>query len=633
MRWKIGLGLMALGGGALAQELPSDIPKAFKPVPRPKHYDRRVIEIPMRDGVKLHTIILVPNGLKDAPMLLDRTPYDAENLARNKSATDADQAVSGSQGELVRAGYILVSQDVRGKHGSQGIYVNERPLRGPDNPGRTDHATDAWDTIDWLVKHVPESNGRVGMIGTSYDGMMVAMALTDPHPALKAAVPSHPVINTYKGDDDFHGGAPRVAGYDYYYSQDTAKGEGGDLPRADYDDYNEWLRAGSASDFVHAHGLEQLPVVQRLHDHPTYDAYWQAQALEDILPKRMPSVPTLWIAGQWDQEDIYGAIAAFEALEPVDPQGFNHLAFGPWRHGGWAGDGTTLGAIKFDADTAKQFRQDTLIPFLDEHLKTNGKPANLPRVLAFQTGTNRWQRLDRWPAAPAMQAWSFGVNGTLAATAPTASGSDSYVSDPAKPIPYRLRPIRPTYAENSTWGQWLVDDQRPFSDRTDVLTYESAPLTAPLAIAGAAAVNLRVTTTGTDGDFVVKVIDVFPTENATDPKMGGYQLAISLDIFRGRYRDSFAHPSAIPAGKVQEYKFRLPTVNHVFQPGHRIMVQVQSSLFPLYDRNPQKYVPNIFLAEKGDYRKATVTIERGANASRVWLPVVPVDEHAAMATR
>ncbi len=622
MQAMIGAGLLALASPGLAQEPPSDIPKAFKPATATFRYERRVIEIPMRDRVKLHTVLLIPKGLRDAPILLDRTPYDANSAIKDGASPDPEQLVSNANAELVRAGYILAFQDVRGKHGSDGVYVNERPLRGPDNPGKVDHATDAWDTIDWLVKHVPESNGRVGMIGTSYDGMMVAMALTDPHPALKAAVPANPVINTYKGDDDFHGGATRVAGYDYYFSQDKAKGEAGDLWRSSYDDYDEWLRAGSASDFVRAHGLGQLPVVQRLHDHPTYDAYWQAQALEDILPRRAPSVPTLWVAGQWDQEDIYGAVAAFEALAPVDPRGLEHLVLGPWRHGGWAGDGSSLGPIRFDADTAKQFRQETLIPFLDANLKTGGKPFDMPRVLAFQTGANRWQRLDGWPAASAAQRWWFGANGALGRTPPGAASADDYVSDPAKPIPYRLRPIRPTYAENSTWREWLVDDQRVFSDRTDVLTYTTLPLDHPVAIAGAAAVTLHLTTTGTDGDFVAKLIDVYPDVYGPDHKLGGYQLPVAMDILRGRYRDSLSAPKAFVPGQPATLKVVLPNADHVFLPGHRIMVQVQSSWFPLYDRNPQTYVPNIFDAKAGDYRKATVKIDVGPDGSFVDLPVL-----------
>ena len=611
---------VALTAGATAQQPAADIPKAFKPADAGFGYERRTVEIAMRDGVKLHTVLLIPKGLRDAPILLERTPYGADGSVKN-DGPDAALQVSAWRAELVRAGYILAFQDVRGKYGSQGAYINERPLRGPLNASKTDHATDAWDTIDWLVKHVAETNGRVGMIGNSYDGMMVAMALTDPHPALKAAVPANPVINTYKGDDDFHGGATRIIGYDYYYAQDTAKGSAGDLWRTTYDDYDEYLRAGSASDFVKSRGLDQLPVAARLHDHPTYDAYWQAQALEDILPRRAPSVPTLWIAGQWDQEDIYGAMAAFRALQPVDPKGLNHLVLGPWRHGGWAGDGASLGAIKFDADTALQFRRDTLLPFLDANLKTNGKGVDLPRVIAFQTGTNRWQRLGGWGGATP-QRWWFGANASLAAAAPAVEGATDYVADPAKPVPYRLRPIRPTYGANSTWGQWLVDDQRPFSDRTDVLTFTTAPLTAPVAIAGAAAVNLVASTTGSDGDFVAKLIDVYPDQYSPDIKMSGFQLPIAMDILRGRYRDSLSDPNPIAPGQPTIFRIVLPNASHVFLPGHRIMVQVQSSWFPLYDRNPQTYVPNIFDAKPGDYRKATVAVRWGATGSYVELPVV-----------
>ena len=496
---------------------------------------------------------------------------------------------------------------------------------GPFNKSKTDHATDAWDTIDWLVKNVPETNRRVGMIGNSYDGMMVAMALTDPHPALKAAVPANPVINTYKGDDDFHGGAARIIGYDYYYTQDAAKGSAGDLWRTTYDDYDEFLRAGSAGDFAASRGLDQLPFIKRLQDHPTYDAFWQAQALDEILPKRTPSVPTLWVAGQWDQEDIYGAVAAFRALQPVDPQGLNHLVLGPWRHGGWTGDGSTLGAIRFDADTSLQFRRDTLMPFLDANLKTGGKPVDLPRVVAFQTGTNRWQRLANWPAANATQRWWFGANASLASAAPATAGTADYVSDPAKPIPYRLRPIRPTYGANSTWGQWLVDDQRPFSDRTDVLTFTTPPLAAPVTIAGAAVVNLVASTTGTDMDFVAKLIDVYPDQYTVDQKMSGYQLPVAMDILRGRYRDGLSDPKPIAPGQPTAFRIVLPNASHVFLPGHRIMVQVQSSWFPLYDRNPQTFVPNIFFAKPGDYRKATVGVAFGPRGSNIELPVVPAN--------
>jgi putative CocE/NonD family hydrolase len=500
--------------------------------------------------------------------------------------------------------------------------VNERPLIGPLNGTKVDHSTDAYDTIEWLTKNVKESNGRVGIVGTSYDGMMAAMALVHPHPALKAAAPMNPVINTWMGDDDFHGGALRMVGYDYYFSQDTKRGDGGDLWRDTYDDYLTFLRAGSASDFVKSRGLDQIPFVKQLHDHPAYDAFWQAQALEVILAKQPLTVPTLWIAGQWDQEDMYGAIAAYEAIAKNDPNHLNHLAMGPWRHGGWSTVGDSLGPIRFGSDTGAWFRRHVLIPFLDGQLKTGAAPADIAPVTAFQTGTNQWQRLTSWPAAPTTRKLYLQAGGGLSFTAPTSDGADDYVSDPTKPIPYRVRPIRPTDGSGSTWSQWLVDDQRPFSDRTDVLTYETAPLDAPIALAGAPIADLVAATTGTDGDFVVKLIDVYPDEYFEKPELGGYQLAVSMDILRGRYRESFSEAKPITPNVPLSYRFTLPNVNHVFLPGHRIMVQIQSSWFPLYDRNPQTFVPNIFDAKPADYRKATIRLFHApAQASAIELPV------------
>ncbi|MGI4731709.1 MAG: CocE/NonD family hydrolase [Janthinobacterium lividum] len=615
------LPLAVLAAAAPAQTLPADTPAKFTEVTASFDYEHRHVDIPMRDGVTLHATILIPKGVRDAPILLQRTPYNAESTQSRAASAHGRMLVSAAMADYVDAGYILVSEDVRGKHGSKGAYVNERPLRGPLNPTRVDHATDAWDTIEWLVHHLPESNGRVGMVGTSYDGMMVAMALTDPHPALKAAVPMNPVINTWMGDDDFHGGAARIIGYDYYYGQDAAHGEAGDLWRDSYDDYDTFLRAGSASAFVKSRGLDQLGFIRKLHDHPAYDAFWQGQALEAILPRKTPTVPTIWVAGQWDQEDMYGAVAAYEALAKVDANHTQHLVLGPWRHGGWAGDGATLGPVKFDADTALWFRRTVMRPFLDGLLKTGGTPAAVAPVLAFETGTNRWQAMPSWPAAGAAQRLYLQPAGGLSFTAPATDGADSYVSDPAKPIPYRIRPIRPTYATGSTWGQWLVDDQRPFSDRTDVLTYETPPLTAPVSMAGAPVANIVASTTGTDGDVVVKLIDVYPDEYAPDAKMGGYQLGVSMDILRGRYREGFTSAKPIQPGVPLAYRFTLPNADHVFLPGHRIMVQVQSSWFPLYDRNPQTFVPNIFDAKPGDYQKATVSVFHSpAQASYIELP-------------
>ncbi|WP_375395102.1 CocE/NonD family hydrolase [uncultured Sphingomonas sp.] len=628
---------LLLSGTASAQQLPPDIPAHFTPANAGFDHSRTEVDIPMRDGVKLHAVILSPKGLKDAPILLDRTPYGADDSSSKASSAHGAMLVSPANAMLLAAGYILVFEDVRGKHGSEGAYVNERPLAGPLNASGVDHSTDAYDTIDWLVKHVAGTNGRVGIAGTSYDGMMAAMALVHPHPALKAAVPENPVINTWMNDDDFHGGAFRLIGYDYYYAQDAAKGDAGDLWRDAYDDYDTFLRAGSASAFVKSRGLGQLPYVNRMHDHPAYDAFWHAQALDEILPKQKQSVPTLWVAGQWDQEDMYGAVAAYEAVSKNDPDHVNHLVIGPWRHGGWAGDGSSLGAVQFGSDTALWFRRNVMLPFLDEHLKTGGSLANLPPVLAFRTGANDWERLDHWPQAciagcpSPVQRLYLAPAGQLSFTGPLVrtadAASDSYVSDPAKPIPYRLRPIRPTYAKGSTWGRWLADDQRAFADRPDVLVYETPALTQPVAIGGAPVVNLVAATTGTDGDFVVKLIDVYPDEYPEKPEMGGYQLGIAMDIFRGRYAaKGFGTPEPLVANRPTTIRFALPNANHMFLPGHRIMVQIQSSWFPLYDRNPQTYVANVLDAKPADYRKATVTIFRTPReASFVELPVVPAD--------
>lgn len=620
---------LALAGSGHAQQLGSDIPKSFKAVDADFDYERRSVDIPMRDGVKLHAVIVQLKGLKDAPIILQRTPYGAESATEREASSHGDMVVRASDAALLKAGYIRVYEDVRGKYGSEGEYVNERPLIGPLNATKVDHATDAYDTIDWLVKNLPNTNGRVGIIGTSYDGMMAAMALVKPHPALKASVPMNPVINTWMNDDDFHGGAFRLIGFDYYYGQDAAKGNAGDLWRDAYDDYDVFVRAGSAGDFARAHGLEQLPWVNRMMAHPAYDAFWQAQALETILPKQPQTVPTLWVASQWDQEDIYGAVAAYRAVSKVDPRHLNHLVLGPWAHGGANGDGSTLGAIRFDADTALWFRREVLLPFLDAHLKTGGAPDRLAPVTAFQTGSNRWQTLPAWPlacergCARPMQRLYFAGGGMLGWTAGAAAGGDSYVSDPAKPIPYRLRPIRPTYATGSTWRQWLVDDQRPFSDRTDVLVYQTPVLTKAVAISGAAAVDLVAATTGTDGDFVAKLIDVYPADYSEKPEMGGYQLPVAMDILRGRYREGFETARPIAANTPLAYRIVLPHANHVFLPGHRIMVQIQSSWFPLYDRNPQTFVPTIMEAKPTDYRKATITVGYGgAQGSFVELPVV-----------
>jgi uncharacterized protein len=619
-----------------SSDLPSDIPAKLKPADQEFDFAKRDVMIPMRDGVKLHTVILLPRDLTHAPLLLTRTPYGASKAVSQNDSTRLDSVLPWGDDIVALSGYIRVYQDVRGKYGSEGDYIMSRPLRGPLNGSTTDHSTDTYDTIDWLVKNVPESNGRVGIIGTSYGGFLALMAIVDPHPALKVAVPIAPMVDVWRGDDWFHNGAFRqIYALDYTYEQTATRKSDELLWRSRFDDYDTFLEAGSASEIGRRTGEDQLPFWQRLTQHPAYDAYWQQQAVDRILAGRPLTVPTLYVHGLWDQEDIYGAPAAYAATEPKDSSNDrNFLVIGPWKHGGSNGDGSTLGALHFDGDTGLWFRKAVLQPFLDQYLKDGAPAANIPPVLAYETGTNTWRRYPHWPqscetgcAAP-LQPLYLAAGGGLSFEPPAGSRSafDEYVADPAKPVPYRLRPLRPVYWPDSTWRQWLVDDQRNLSDRTDVLVYTTPVLTAPVRVAGQPRVHLHASTTGTDADWVVKLIDVYPAEVPHQPALGGYQLMIAADIFRGRYRRSLEHPAPLQPGKVLEYQFALPTANHVFLPGHRIMVEVQSSWFPLYDRNPQTYVDNIFFAKPADYRKATQRVYSGASTqSRIDLPVTPID--------
>jgi putative CocE/NonD family hydrolase len=623
--WIVGVALLA--GTALAQTPPSgDIPASFKPPVEANDYVKREEMIPMRDGTKLFTVIVIPKGITNAPIVLTRTPYNAAERANRLISPRVLSTLPLADEPFIKAGYIRVYQDVRGKYGSEGDYVLTRPVIGALNSSKVDHVTDAHDTIDWLVNktNLPESNGRVGMIGSSYEGFTVVMALLDPHPALKVAAPESPMIDGWMGDDWFHYGAFRLANIGWIGSQTGYKGAGKDPGTGIYDHYEEFRRIGGADEWAKKSGFDQLPAWQRMVAHPAYDEYWQGQALDKLIAANPSNVPTLWEQGLWDQEDMYGAITAWEALKAKGKVGNNFLVMGPWRHSQINREGRELGPLQWEGDTAAQYREQMVLPLFNQYLK-DGPPAKLPVAAIYNTGEDRWERFADWPlacekgcAAP-LEPIYMKADGGLGFDKGSA-GADSYVSDPAKPVPHLPRPVN---FGDGRWPDWLLNDQRHADGRPDVMTYQTEVLTEPVRLSGAPIADLFAKTSGTDGDFVVKLIDVYPDEVATHPKMGGYQLAISLDIFRGRYRDSFEKPRSIPPGKTQRYRFRLPTVNHVFQPGHRIMVQIQSSLFPLYDRNPQKYVPNIFLAKREDYQKATVTIERGGSAaSAVWLPVV-----------
>jgi len=597
----------------------TDIPRHWKQPQGNFDYTRTEVMIPMRDGVKLHTVIMAPKGAKSLPMLLERTPYDANFFSDTDSPHMHDAVWSGDR-DWANGHYILVWQDVRGKYGSKGDYVMTRPPRGPLNPTKTDDTTDAWDTVDWLVKHVHGTNGNVGLIGSSYDGWTVVMALLDPHPAVKAAAPESPMIDGWMGDDWYHYGAFREINLDYFIGQTSKTGKGQDIPRWAYDDYENYLMAGSAGALAQSAGFDQLPWWKRFAAHPAYDVFWQDQALDKLVAAHPSNVPTIWLQGFWDQEDIYGAVHSWEALKAAGHEANNYLVIGPWRHSQINGDGWNLGPLKWNGDTTADFRQHVLIPFFDRYLQDNHPAMAMPQVMVFNPAEKEWGKFADWPGAsqltPIYLQSDFGL-----AFHQAAPGGESYVSDPAKPVSYIQRPI-PQQNEDA-WRTWLVQDQRFVSNRTDVLSYETPVLDHEVQLEGAPVADIFAKTTGTDGDFVVKLIDVYPPTYPEQPEMGGYELPIALDIFRGRYRKSFSDPSPIPAGQVQEYKFRLPTVNYTFEPGHRIMVQIQSSLFPVYDRNPQTYVPNILFAKPSAFHKATVTIMHGPDApSAVLLPVV-----------
>src|SRR6476620_7867243 len=605
-----------------------DVVGKYEPILPEADYVKRVVMVPMRDGTKLYTVIVMKKGARNAPILISRTPYDEKRSMNRVPSQRGADILQVMYKEFFDDNYIIVQQNIRGLHNSEGDFVMNRPIVGPLNNTGIDESTDAYDTIDWLVKNVPEANGNVGTIGSSYLGFLTLASEINPHPALKAAVPQSPMVDGWRGDDWFHNGAFRVSGVDFGLSQSTGKADAGaSIPVGTGDQYTRYLEAGSMADFAHKYHIEDVPFVQKLMQNPAYTEFWSGQAVDKWMAAHPLTVPTMIEVGQWDQEDSYGAPAVYKALkDKYEGSGLLHLVIGPWRHSGANHYGYELGDLTFNGDTALQWRTEELKPFLDHYLKGAPDP-HTPVAFTYATGINKWEASPRWPMGTPTPLYLTAGNG-VSFERPGTAGHDDYVANPSKPVPFLPRPVN--MGDSDQWHGWLVHDQRFVDGRTDVVTFAGAPLTKAVHIMGAPHVDLFAATSGTDSDWVVKLIDVYPNETpegasqGTKKDMSGFELPIGIEIFRGRYVDSFAKPRALRSGKVEHYRWGLPNVNHVFLPGHRIMVQVQSSLFPVYDRNPQTFVPNIFYAKPGDYRKATQSIySGGGTASAVYLPIVP----------
>lgn len=593
---------------------------AGKPIVEvPETFEQQEHMIPMRDGVRLRTLVFKPqNATEKLPIIFHRTPYGIGGFN--------SVSVNRHHKELVREGYIFVLQDIRGRHNSEGQFVMLRPPRDKKVANSTDESTDAYDTIDWLVKNVGNNNGRVAIMGASYDGWLAAVATLDPHPALKAASIEAPMTDTYLGDDFFHNGAFRLSmGYEFLQSLESTKET---VPvKLDGDTYDLYLGFKSLSNITEQLG-GKLPTWNAFVAHPNYDDFWKARAAQRYLTKT--TVPTLVTGGWFDQEDFFGVFATYRALEKHDTSNQNTLVLGPWNHGGWKkGFGRTLGALNFGSPTALHFRAQIRAPWFASHLKDKAKP-ELKEAVTFQTGRNEWVSYDRWPPRNTVAKDLYLRSGkalSFASLSPDKNSAEfeSYVSDPANPVPYRARPIDsmfPPEEEESGWPTWLVQDQRFLQERADVVSWQSDVLTDDLTLTGDIQAHLFAATTGTDADWIVKVIDVYPADHA-QKDLAGDQLIVAGEIFRGRFRQGFETPKAITPEAINEYIINLHGINHCFKKGHRIMVQVQSTWFPLYDRNPQRFVENIFNAKPSDYQPATQRIYQSARyPSRVILPVV-----------
>jgi putative CocE/NonD family hydrolase len=657
--WMVAVLAVGIGWGAAAVGQTAPVPTGMTKLPVPVFTDKQTQSlaaaltnykgpeyegfeamIPMRDGTLLHTVIVRPVGSEHGsalPFLMTRTPYGVDWYNANTVKLEKTQ--------LAISGYIFVAQDIRGRYKSGGTFVMNRPVVAHASKTDVDETTDTRDTIDWLLKNVPNNSGKVGVLGVSYPGFLAMMAGIDAHRAVKAISPQAPMTDIWVGDDFFHNGAFRETyGFDYVQQLEAQKTDA--RVSSKEDQYDFFLKHVNFAGAAASAGMTKLPTAEKFLTQPTYTKFWQEMAVERRLGK--PEVPTLEVGGYWDQEDMWGTQAEYAALRPNeklnDPRHKVFLVLGPWNHGGWGGGpgdslGSKFGMVEFGGQkTGESYRAQLEAPFFEFYLK--GKPGfDLKDTASFRTGESQWHRYAIWPPKDGFKGERayLEADGKLGFVAPVGAydaKAAAYVADPADPIPYRHRPVQSTYGEGSMWRTWLVEDQRFVSGRKDVANFETPVLSSDVTVTGDVMADLFAATTGTDSDWVVKLIDVYPEDakSVTSPDngdasqaagdKGGYELMVAEEILRGRYRKSFTAPEAVKPGEVVEYKWSLHGVDHTFLKGHRLMVEVQSSWFPLYDRNPQTYVENIMTAPAAAYQAETVSIYGSAKyPSHLDLPV------------